>query len=273
MQSMKKFPVISVVVLSLIIGACALADLLAPYDPAQFDSEAINQPPGADHILGTDTMGRDLLSMLLYGGRISIYIGLLSGFVSTGIAIVFGTVSGFLREWISDLLMGFCELLMSIPSLLLVIFLQGIWGKPTATSLALIIGATGWMNLSKIVRSEVRQIKGSDYVLAAKTMEGGFWYIMLRHLLPNLISSTMFMVVTNIGQAMITESTLSFLGLGLPLSEISWGSLLSMSREVLLTGSWWMILIPGGALIITLVFMTGVGEFIRKGNNRVYSNL
>ena len=104
-------------------------------------------------------------------------------------------------------------------------------------------------------------------------MEGGFWYILRRHLLPNFVSSIMFMVVTNIGQAMITESTLSFLGLGLPLTTVSWGSLLSMSQEVLLTNCWWIIIIPGLVLITTLVCITEIGEYIRKKNNRLYSNL
>lgn len=146
-------------------------------------------------------------------------------------------------------------------------------GEATVTSLAVIIGLTGWMNIAKIVKSEVRQIRESDYILAARTMGGGFWYMLSTHFLPNFISSIMFMVVTNIGQAMITESTLSFLGLGLPLTVVSWGSLLSMSQEVLLTGAWHLILIPGAVLITTLVCITEIGEYVRKKNNRLYSNL
>ncbi len=273
MKKERKLPWCSLVVLGLIISACLLAGVLAPREPAALDSSAINQAPGAGHLLGTDSMGRDLLSMLLYGGRASIYIGLLSGMVSTAMAVVYGTVSGLCREWLSDFMMRFCELLMSIPSILLVIFLQAMWGQATATSLAVIIGLTSWMNISKIVRSEVRQICGSDYVLAARVMEGGFWYILGKHLLPGFVPSIMFMVVTNIGQAMITESTLSFLGLGLPLTAVSWGSLMSMSQGALLSGSWWMIVIPGFVLITTLVCVTSLGEYIRKKNNRLYSNL
>ena len=127
--------------------------------------------------------------------------------------------------------------------------------------------------MAKVVRSEVRQIGKSDYILAATTMEAGFFYILRRHLLPNFVSSIMFMAVTNIGQAMITESTLSFLGLGLPLTTVSWGALLSMSQDALLTGSWWIILLPGIVLITTLACITAVGEYIRKQNNRIYSNL
>jgi len=273
MKREKKLPAGCIIILCAIILSCIFAGVLAPWNPAEMDLSAVNAPPCKAHPLGTDSMGRDLLSMLLYGGRASVFIGLLSGCLSTAAAVVYGAVSGLAKEWVSDLMMRFAELMMSIPSILLVIFLQAMWGKATAVSLAVIIGLTSWMNISKIVRSEVRQIRNSDYVLAAKTMEGGFWYILEKHLIPNVVSSVMFMVVSNIGQAMITESTLSFLGLGLPLAQVSWGSLMSMSESALLTNSWWMIVIPGFVLITTLVCITGIGEYIRKRNNRLYSNL
>lgn len=263
----------SLVLLGLITAACLLAGLLAPYPSDLMDSAAISQPPGGSHLLGTDHMGRDLFSLLLYGGRASLYIGLLSGSLSTVIAVVYGTVSGLAGERVSDLMMRFAEMMMSVPSILLVLFLQAIWGTATPTSIAVVIAVTSWMNISKVVRSEVRQIRNSDYILAARTMEAPFWYLLLRHLVPNFISSIMFMVVTNIGQAMLTESTLSFLGLGLPLTTVSWGSLMSLSQNVLLSGCWWMILIPGLVLVTTLVCITNLGECIRRENNRIYSNL
>lgn len=273
MQGKRKLPRISLIILGIIILASLFADFIAPYSYEEMNSEAISLAPSFTHIFGTDNMGRDLFTMVLYGGRASIYIGLLSSLISTAIAVVYGTVSGLAGERIDDLMMRLSELIMSLPSILLIIFLQAIWGKATYTSLSIVIGVTSWMNISKVVRSEVRQIGNSDYILAARTMEGGFWYVLRRHLLPNFISSIMFMVVTNIGQAMITESTLSFLGLGLPLSAVSWGSLLSMSQDVLLSNCWWMIIIPGFILISTLVCITEIGEYIRKKNNRLYSNL
>lgn len=272
-KTIKKKPKISMTILVIIALSGLFAGVIAPYGPEDMDSMAVNLAPGAGHLFGTDSMGRDLFSMILYGGRVSLYIGILSGLISTAVAVVYGTAAGLAGERVSDLLMRFSELMMSIPSILLVIFFQAMWGQPTMTSMAVIIGLTGWMNISKIVRSEVRQIGKSDYILAARTMGGGFWYILGRHLLPNFISSIMFMVVTNIGQAMITESTLSFLGLGLPLTAVSWGSLLSMSQEVLLTGCWWMIFIPGAVLITTLMCITEIGEYVRRKNNRLYSNL
>lgn len=269
----RKFPRAALTVLCLIIGASLLAGALAPYPPDLMDAGAVSLPPSPSHIFGTDSMGRDLLTMVLYGGRYSIAIGLFSALISTAAAVVYGAVSGLSSRWIDDLLMRFSELMLSIPSILLIIFLQAMWGRATWVSLSVIIGLTSWPNIAKIVRSEVRQIGESDYILAARTMEGGFWYVLRRHLLPNLVPSIMFMAVTNIGQAMITESTLSFLGLGLPLTTVSWGSLLSMSQEVLLTGCWWLIIIPGAVLITTLVCVTEIGEYIRKKNNRRYSNL
>lgn len=269
----KKFPKISLLILVVILSASTFAGVLTPYEVNQMNVEEMNLAPGLLHLFGTDHMGRDLFTLVLYGGRASISIGVLSTLLSTSIAVVYGAVSGLAGARIDGLLMRFAELLMSIPSILLMIFLQAIWGEATYVSLSVVIGVTSWMNMSKIVRSEVRQIGESDYILAAKTMEGSFWYILRRHLLPNLVSSMMFMVVTNIGQAMITEATLSFLGLGLPLDTVSWGSLLSMSEEALLSNCWWLIVIPGLILIVTLVCITEIGEYMRKNTNRLYSNL
>lgn len=129
------------------------------------------------------------------------------------------------------------------------------------------------MNISKVVRSEVRQIRNSDFVLASRLAGGKFFYILRKHLFPNFISSTMFMIVTNVSAAIGTEATLSFLGIGLPMEIISWGSMMSLSQKALLSNSWWIILIPGLFLVTTLVCITNVGEYIRLRNNREHSNL
>ena len=270
---MKRKPYLSAIVLVVIFLCCLLAKVIAPFGSSEMDTAAVSMAPGAVHIFGTDAMGRDLFSMLLYGGRASIYIGLMAAAVSTVIAVVYGSISGMAGRTADSMMMGFTELVMSVPSILLILFLQAIWGNPSATSIALAIGLTGWMNMAKVVRSEVRQIGKSDYILAARTMGANFGYILKKHLLPNFISSIMYMVVTAIGQAIITESTLSFLGLGLPLTTVSWGSLMSMSESVLLSNCWWIIVIPAAVLVTTLVCLTQLGEYIRKENNRLHSNL
>ncbi|MGI6721499.1 MAG: ABC transporter permease [Anaerovoracaceae bacterium] len=266
-------PMVSICIVFAIAAACVLANLIAPYGVTDMDAGALDAAPDASHIFGTDTLGRDLFSMILYGGRDSLLIGCLATCISTLIAVVYGCVSGLAPRVAGDVMMRFVELLLSIPGILLIIFLQAMLGEPTIFSISLVIGITSWMNISKIVRSEVRQIRNTDYVLAARTMGGRFFYILWRHLMPNFISSIMFMVVSNIGSAIATEATLSFLGLGLPLTKVSWGSLMSMSQEAMLSGCWWIILLPGVFLVTMLVCITDIGDYIRKKNNRLFSNL
>ena len=193
--------------------------------------------------------------------------------ISAGIAIVFGTVSGMAPDWLDMLLMRATEILLSIPNLLTVIFLQAILGKANVFSLSFVIGITSWMSIAKIIRTEVRQLRNNEYVIAARCMGGGFFYILYKHLAPNFLSSIMFMVVMNIRSAIVEESTLSFIGIGLPLEVISWGSMLSLSEKALLTGAWWIILIPGVFLVVTLLCITSIGDCIRKKLNKQESNL
>ena len=156
---------------------------------------------------------------------------------------------------------------------LLVIFLQAILGKANVLSLSLVIGVTSWTSIAKVVRTEVRQLRSNEYVVAARCMGGGFFYILRKHLAPNFLSSIMFMVVMNIRSAIVEESTLSFMGIGLPLEIISWGSMLSLSEKALLTDGWWIILIPGAFLVVTLLAITGIGDYLRKELNKKESYL
>lgn len=261
-------PYISALILGIIIIACLMAELLIPYDPTYMSLGEINMPPGSNHIFGTDTLGRDLFSVILYGGRISIFIGLLATAVSTVIAVIYGAAAGLASDRIDDLMMRLAEILMSVPQLLMVMFIQAIIGDSTVISISAVIGITGWMAIAKMVRSEVKQLRTSGFVMAARTMGGGFFYILRKHLMPNFMSAIMFMIVTNIGSAMITESTLSFLGLGLPTDVISWGSLMSLSQRAMLTGAWWMIIIPGIFLVTTLICVTEIGEYLRGRKRR-----
>ena len=242
-------------------------------DPTYLDLAHCSAVPCREFLFGTDTMGRDIFSMIWYGGRLSLFIGVGSTVISTLLAILFGTVSGLAPKWLDALLMRLTEILLSVPNLLLVIFLQAVIGTPSAWSIALVIGLTSWTSIAKVVRTEVRQIKHSEYILAAKLMGGRVFYILRRHLLPNFVSSIMFMVVTNIGSAIGTESTLSFLGIGLPIETVSWGSMLSQADRALLSNNWWLIVIPGLFLVVTLVCITNIGHYIRKANHRRCSNL
>lgn len=266
-------PLVSMAVLAVILLGCLFCDLFIPKDPAYMDLYHANAAPNAEFWFGTDTMGRDIFSMIWYGGRISLFIGFFATVISTVIAILFGAISGLAPKWLDDLLMRLAEVFLSIPNLLLVILLQAILGKANVLSISFVIGIIGWTSIAKVVRTEVRQIRNSEYVIAARCMGAGFFRILWKHLTPNFISSIMFMVVMNIRGAIVSESTLSFLGIGLPLEIISWGSMLSLSEKSMLSGAWWIILIPGIFLVVTLLCITNIGNHLRKNVNRRQSNL
>lgn len=267
------FPMISGVILAVIILGCLFAGIIAKKDPAYLDLMNYAKAPNREFLFGTDTLGRDIFACIWHGGRVSLAIGFLATLISTVIAVVFGAISGAASDFVDTLLMRLTEIFLSIPGLLLILFLQAIWGKPTVLSISVIIGITSWFSIAKVVRTEVRQIRNSEYVIASRCMGGRFFHILFRHLAPNFLSAIMFMVVMNVRGAIVSESTLSFMGMGLPLEVISWGSMLSLSERALMTKAWWMILIPGAFLVTLLVCLTNIGSWLRKSANRKESNL
>lgn len=266
-------PVLSAGILAVILLGCFFAEAVMTKDPSYMDLLNYNKAPDGEFLFGTDTMGRDIFSMIWYGGRISLTIGTLSTLISTVVAVVIGAFSGAAPQWLDNLLMRFTEIFLSVPSLLLVILFQAILGKANVLSLSIVIGLTGWTGIAKVVRTEVRQIRNSEYVIASRCMGGRFFHILWKHLAPNFVSSIMFMVIMNVRSAIIAESTLSFMGIGLPLEIVSWGSMLSLSEKALMTNSWWIILIPGIFLVGTLLCLTNIGNYMRKHVNRKESNL
>ena len=240
-------PIFSAAVLTLIVLGCLFCEVLLTHDPTYLDLAHCNEAPSREFLFGTDPMGRDIFSMIWYGGRISLTIGVLSTLLSTAIAILFGT-----------------EILLSVPNLLLVVLLQAILGTANVLTLSLVIGLTSWASIAKVVRTEVRRLRSSEYVLASRCMGGGFFHVLRQHLAPNFFSSISFMVVMNIRSAITAESTLSFLGIGLPIEVVSWGSMLSLSEKALLTDAWWIIVIPGVFLVATLLCITELANAMRR---------
>ena len=270
---LRSWPLVSVFILAGIIFGCAAAGLMANHDPAHFYLDHLGEAPGMTFYFGTDSLGRDIYSSIWYGGRRSLCIGFIGMAVSSVVGILYGCLSGIAPSQLDMLFMRMAELLSSIPAILLDMVLLACISTPDVVSVAVVIGVTSWMNLARMVRNEVRKIRNSDYVLASRCMGGGFLHILRWHLVPNFLPSVMFMIISSIGSAILMESTLSFLGLGLPVESISWGSMLSLSQRALLTNSWWVILMPGLFIISTLLCITNIGHYLRRTADRNESNL
>lgn len=260
-HSLRGKPVASAMILSLIALGCLFCELIMTKDPTYLDLAHCSAAPCREFLFGTDTMGRDIFSMIWYGGRLSLFIGVGSTVISTLLAISFGAVSGLAPKWLDALLMRLTEILLSVPNLLLVIFLQAV------------IGLTSWTSIAKVVCTEVRQLRASEYVIAAKCMGGSSFHILRCHLAPNFFSSILFMAVMNVRSAIIAESTLSFMGLGLPIEVVTWGSMLSLAEKALMTDAWWILLIPGAFLVVTLLCITNLGDYLHSRTSRKESNL
>lgn len=259
----KQKPYISIGVLAVLIFGCIVFPWFIPKDPAYMDLAHCSAAPGREFWFGTDRMGRDIFSMVWHGGRLSLFIGMLAAAVSAGIAILYGAASGLAPQRFDALLMRFVEILLAVPNLLLTVLVQAVLGDADAVSISIAIGITGWFSIAKAVRIEVLKMCGSEYVTASRCMGGGFLHILWKHLAPNFFPSILFMAVMNIRNAIVAESALGFIGMGLPVEVVSWGSMLSLSQQALLNGDWWAVLIPGGFLTAALAAVTDLGNYLQ----------
>ncbi|MBR6823935.1 MAG: ABC transporter permease [Firmicutes bacterium] len=266
-------PYSTAVLLALIVLPCLLAEVVMTRDPAYMDLAHCLVAPCREFIFGTDSLGRDIFSMIWYGGRISLTVGFLATVIATALAMIIGSLSALAPRWLDALLMHITDILLSVPSLLLVLFLQAFFRQNSVFTLSIVLGITGWMGMSRVVRTEVLQLRGCEYMEAARLMGGSFFYLLRRHLAPNFIPSLMFMAVMQFRSAVMAEATLSFIGLGLPLEVVSWGSMLSLAQQALLTASWWVVVIPGAFLLVTLVCVTNIGNHLRKVHSHGERNL
>ncbi len=259
-----KHPWGSCLVLAVLAVGCFAGGPLFFRDAGFMDLTHASCPPGRAFWFGTDTMGRDIFSMIWAGGSVSLFVGLTAALISTAASVLYGTASGLAPRRLDALLMRLTDILLSVPGLLFTVLLQAAWGRESPAGLALSIGLTNWMSIARVVRTQVRQIQGSEYVTAARCMGAGFLRILVRHLAPNFLPSILFMVVMNIRGAIAAEATLSFMGLGLPPETVSWGSMLALSERALLSGEWWTLLFPGAFLIAALLSVSDLGYALER---------
>ncbi len=247
-------------VLTLLLLAL-LAPWLAPYDPNLPNSLSTNLAPCWSHPLGTDDVGRDLLSRMLFGARVSLQVGLVAAGISTLLGVFLGALAGYYGGWVEGVIMRFIDLMLCFPTFFLILAVIAML-DPSIINIMIIIGFTSWMGVARMVRAEFLSLKQRDFVLAARSLGASDLRIMLRHMLPNAIAPVLVAATLGVAGAILLESGLSFLGLGVQPPEPSWGNILSQSKASLEL-TWWLSVFPGLAILLTVLAYNLLGEGIR----------
>ena len=250
----------SVLFLFLLVALSLLAPVL-PLDPNTTNVSQMNQPPSLDHIFGTDNVGRDYFARVLYGGRISLLVGVLAMLASVLIGSLVGIVAGYFGGLMDSILMRTVDVLSSIPWLVLVIVLS-VFLKPGLTTIIIVIGGFSWMRISRLIRAETLSAKTHDYVSYARFIGVKPWTIIRRHILPSILPTLIVAASSSISSAIMTESALSFLGIGIQQPLASWGSLLQNAQSTLQSAPY-MAILPGLFILLTIYSFNNVGDLIR----------
>lgn len=256
-----KLAMVCCVVLFIIIIASLLAPL-CPYDPDEQDVLNKLLPPSSKHWFGTDELGRDYFTRALYGGQISLAVGFLSMVLSVAIGTVIGTVSGYMGGKVDMILMRFTDIFMSVPSFLLMVVINALF-PPKMYSMIIILGLFEWCQIARITRAETLSLKERDFVLASKHLGASNARIMFRHIVPNMSSSIIVAGSLAVARAILTESTLSFMGLGVQLPKASWGTMLQ-GAQVYIMDTPWLAVFPGIFIVATVMSFNILGDALRN---------
>ena len=250
--------------LMLVLGmslAALFAPLLAPFDPNELHLDDILLPPCATYPLGTDRLGRDVLSRLLYGGQVSLWVGFVAVGISISIGTALGLVSGYFRGIADEIIMRGVDVMLCFPSFFLILAVVAFL-EPSLTNIMVVIGLTSWMGIARLVRAETLSLRERDFVSAARLSGVSTKNILLRHILPNALAPVTITAILGIGGAILTESGLSFLGLGVQPPQASWGNML-MEGKAVIEDAPWLSLFPGLAILLTVLGYNLLGESLR----------
>ncbi|GIN05958.1 peptide ABC transporter permease [Shouchella clausii] len=258
---------VGLAIVAAVIVMAVFAGLLAPYDPNQMNPANMLQPPAwveggtAAHLLGTDNLGRDILSRVIYGSQISLLVGIAAVAVAGLIGVTIGIVSGFYGGWVDSFFMRLVDSFLSIPNILFALVILSVFG-PSVWTLIVVLGVTNWVNYARLVRGEVLSLKEREFVKAARSIGVKNGMLMFRHLLPNVLPAFIVISTLSVATTIILEASLSFLGLGIQPPDLSWGGILSDGRDYLAT-SWWLATFPGLAITITVLGIIFLGDWLR----------
>jgi peptide/nickel transport system permease protein len=249
------------IIISLIFIFAIFAPVFAPYDPNAIDVKAILLAPSSTHWMGTDGLGRDVLSRMLFGGRISLLVGIVAVGIATAIGIFLGAIAGYYRGWVDTVIMRLVDVMLSIPTFFLILAVIAFL-TPSIWNIMIVIGLTSWMGVTRLVRAEFLSLHGREFVLASRTLGAKDGRLIFKHLLPNSLTPIIVSSVLGIASAVLVESGLSFLGLGVQAPQASWGNILTDGKEYI-QFAWWLSLFPGLAILITVLGYNLLGEGLR----------
>jgi len=251
--------------LALVLGLCAaalLAHWLAPYDPDFIDLKQVLMPPSPAHLLGTDTLGRDVLSRIIFGARVSLLVGFVAVGIATLIGVLVGALAGYYGGALDQILMRLVDLMLCFPTIFLILAVIAVLG-PNIWNIMAVIGLTSWMGVARLVRAEFLSLREREFVVAARALGASDARLIWRHLLPNALTPVMVSATLGVAGAILVESSLSFLGLGVQPPTPSWGNMLTMGKDNIEI-AWWLSVFPGLAILVTVMSYNLLGEGIRE---------
>jgi peptide/nickel transport system permease protein len=256
-----RLAVLGGIVVVCLATAAVLAPLLAPWDPNRPDVRKILDPPSGRHLLGTDQLGRDVLSRMLHGARVSLAVGFVSVGIAAAIGIVLGAAAGYHGGIVDASIMRLVDLMLVFPRFFLLLAVLAFL-KPSIWTIMVVIGLTGWMGVARLVRAEFLALKEREFVVWSQAVGAGAFRIIWRHILPNAMAPVLVAMTLGIPAAILTESGLSFLGLGVQPPRATWGNILNEGKDAIEL-AWWLSVYPGVAILVTVLSYNLLGEGIR----------
>jgi peptide/nickel transport system permease protein len=255
----------ALLLLAAIAIPCLLAPLVAPHDPNVQPNivELKYLAPSADYPMGTDSSSRDVLSRVLYGGRLSMLVALFATLVSVTVGTAYGAIAGYSRGFIATVLERILDTLLSIPRLLLLIAIFAAWNGVEMWVFIVVIGLTGWYGLARLVRGQVLALKRQDFVASAKALGASDTRILFRHILPNVATQVVVAATLGLGHVIVLEAGLSFLGIGLPVPTASWGNMIQEGSDPM-ASHWWISFFPGLAMVLTVMAFNVLGDALLR---------
>ena len=261
------FPLIPIAILLGVLLVAIFANVIAPHNPEvgvlgdRFRPPAWQTNGTLDHLLGTDHLGRDVLSRLIFGARISVIVGLMVIIVAGFVGTALGIISGYMGRWVDQIIMRLTDAWLALPALTFAIFLAAIIG-PSATNI-IILALVYWTRYARVIRGEVLSVRERDYVRLAVVAGCSKWKIMRKHILPNVINSAIVLATLQLGQVIIAEAALSFLGVGVPPPQPAWGLMLADGKKGLMAGYWWLTVLPGSCIMLMVLSANLLGDWLR----------